>query len=110
MRTKEQLMSLAKDAVTHAQINERIWIDNGYNREFQPRITLYENGFIVDMWHTAAHPQAQEQHKVLIMGEKELGKMLSQHRFFSLAGINSEYNHNLAADVLIQLIDNSYFE
>lgn len=77
----EEQIELAKDAISHAKINQDLWIENGNNREFKPGIQVYENGFKVFMWHTASAPQCQWVRVILVNGQTELGNFIGGHTF-----------------------------
>lgn len=98
MKTKEQIIDLIRDAISHAQINQQIWIEQGNNKEFRPSIEVFENGFIVSMWHSASSPQHVWRRKVLTTGETKLGEYLIGHIFDASIEddeVNDTYAQNL---------------
>lgn len=48
---------LIKMAVKEGKDTQRVWIEKGNNPDFNLRVQLYENGYIVSMFHSAASPQ-----------------------------------------------------
>jgi len=66
MKTKEQVTEFVKDVISHAKINQDVWLEQGNNKEFRPSFSIFENGFIVSMYHTAASPKHQSIQTILI--------------------------------------------
>jgi len=98
-----EMKNLVCDAISHAKINEQIWIEEKNNKDFEPAIKIYQNGFIVSMWHTAAAPQHYWMKTVLKKGYDELGEFIAGERYQTLQSATKE-DYDLMADVVISTL------
>lgn len=53
------MQELIKMAVKEGKDTQAVWIEKGYNPDFKLRVQIYDNGYIVSMYHSAASPQNQ---------------------------------------------------
>ena len=69
----KNLETLIKNASRMMKISNKEWIAKGSNVDFKPKIIIYENGYMVGMYHPSASPQFTYTTKK-VYGGKELGE------------------------------------
>ena len=69
----ENLETIIKNASRRMKINNTQFVEGGGYIDFMPRILIYENGYIVGMYHSAAWPQLCHRNEKFYHGV-ELGK------------------------------------
>lgn len=73
-KMEKNLQTIIKNASRRMKINNNEWHKKGYNMEYIPNIYIFENGYIVGMYHQASCPQlCYREEKVY---GKELGKFI----------------------------------
>ena len=69
----KNLETVIKNASRMMKISNKEWIAKGCNVDYKPKIIIYENGYIVGMYHPSASPQFTYTTKK-VYGGKELGE------------------------------------
>ena len=92
----ENLQTVIKNASRRMKIVNKSWISKGCNIEYIPKIYIYENGYIVGMYHKAAYPQLNDSE------EKVYGKELGKH----IVSSTFEYQvFNLKVEDIIEMVN-----
>ncbi len=69
----ENLETIIKNASRRMKINNTRFVEVGGNWDYKPKILIYENGYIVGMYHSAGRPQLCHINEKIYDGV-ELGK------------------------------------
>ena len=92
----KNLETVIKNASRMMKINNKKWIVRGSNVDFKPKIIIYENGYIVGMYHPSAFYQIIYTTKK-VYGGKELGE-------YTFSCVFPHHVHNNKVEDIVNMV------
>ncbi len=80
--SEKNTQRIAKNAINALKRTVRKWKNNEENLDFKPFVQIYQNGYVVGMYHSAAAPQNYYVTKKVYGSER--GELLFQHFFTNI--------------------------